>query len=181
MKRKFVHTVACRAIHVAKMTGSGFDDWIYWLLVTISLNHIYYSAIAGPILVTQLKHRKLRFKSLQILHINKIFEAHFKFLQANLPYSSVLPVSLHSILMVPPLFLSASSGILLTHIAEGQTSTNSKHISSNPYPLLLCDTDVWCHRSCASCQTHRKHSLLYCCKQVLWGVLSVIAWQCVMS
>jgi hypothetical protein len=27
----------------------------------------------------------------------------------------------------------------LTYIAEGPTSTNSKHISHDPYPVLLCD------------------------------------------
>jgi hypothetical protein len=30
----------------------------------------------------------------------------------------------------------------LTYIAEGPTSTNSKHISRDPYPLLLCDVTV---------------------------------------
>jgi hypothetical protein len=38
-----------------------------------------------------------------------------------------------------------SLGIPLTYIAEGRTSTNSKHISSDPYPLLL-----WRHRTCAA-------------------------------
>jgi hypothetical protein len=30
-------------------------------------------------------------------------------------------------------------GILLTYIAKGWTSTNSKHVSRDPYQLLLCD------------------------------------------
>jgi hypothetical protein len=72
-------------------------------------------------------------------------------------------------------------------MAEGLTSTNSKRISCDPYPLLLCDVithvqltdmqkthimwrpptvDVWCHCSYANCQTQGKHSLLYCCKHV---------------
>jgi hypothetical protein len=43
--------------------------------------------------------------------------------------------------MIPPLlFLSTTNSELpLTYTAEGPTSTNSKHISRDPYSLLLCD------------------------------------------
>jgi hypothetical protein len=44
----------------------------------------------------QLKHGHWRFKSLQILHINKIFKSHFKSSQADLLYSSVLLVTISS-------------------------------------------------------------------------------------
>jgi hypothetical protein len=38
--------------------------------------------------------------------------------------------------------LSASSGILLTYIVNGPTSTKKKHISRDPYLLLLYDVTV---------------------------------------
>jgi hypothetical protein len=47
-------------------------------------------------------------------------------------------------------------------IAEGLTSTNSKHISRDPLPTVA----VWRHHTSASCQTHGKHSLLHCCVHV---------------
>jgi hypothetical protein len=32
-------TVTCRVVRVTKITGSSSDDWIYYTLVTSSLNH----------------------------------------------------------------------------------------------------------------------------------------------
>jgi hypothetical protein len=40
--------------------------------------------------------------TLQILHINKIFKSHFKSSQADLLYSSVVLVPIHSVCMLPP-------------------------------------------------------------------------------
>jgi hypothetical protein len=65
--------------------------------------------------------------------------------------------------VLPPLlFLSASLGILLTYIAEGRTSTNSKHISRDPYPLLLCD--VTAHAQANGQAGNTCHvTATYCC------------------
>jgi hypothetical protein len=80
----------------------------------------------------------------------------------SLPLSLLVPI--HSVYVLPLLLsLSASLGILLTYIAEGWTSTNSKHISRDPYPLLLCDvtgpTQADGH---AGNMSHVGHLLLMC-------------------
>jgi hypothetical protein len=46
LKTELNYIVTCRGVRATKMTGSSSDDWIYWHLVTASLNHIYCSVIA---------------------------------------------------------------------------------------------------------------------------------------
>jgi hypothetical protein len=77
----------------------------------------------------------------QVLHMKKIFKSHVKSSHADLLSSSVLLVPFRSVHMLLALHsvITASSGILLTYIAKGPTSTNSKCISRDPYSLFLCD------------------------------------------
>jgi hypothetical protein len=67
--------------------------------------------------------------------------------------------------------ISVSLGILFTYIAKGQTSTNSKHISHDPYLLLLCDVTTSApaagHMEKTACST------VVC----VYRVYSAIAWQ----
>jgi hypothetical protein len=97
------------------------------------------------------------------LHYNthKVFKSHIKSSQPDLLYSSLLLVATHSACF-PCYYLSIAItvclGILLTYIAEGQTSTNSKHISRDPCLLLLCDVTAP-----APAARHAENSLLYCC------------------
>jgi hypothetical protein len=85
--------------------------------------------------------------------------------------------------------LSASLGTLFTYIAEGQTSTKSKHISHDPYPLLLCD--ITAHAQAdrqAGTMSHDSHLLLLCDDTAPASASSVacayrvyrdVAWPCV--
>jgi hypothetical protein len=174
-----------------------FEFWLQFLLITFKYRRnvdliTHWSSPGNTIKIQELLTISVNY-TLQILRINKVLKSHVKSSQADLMYSSLLPVLIRSVRMLPPfLFISLSLSLnyeLLRNIAEGRTSTSSKHISRDPYLLLACDISAG-HAENTACSTvacwlaaaemclpqrcpatialrlgtsRRKHRLLSCC------------------